>query len=80
MKLFFDEGMTSIINNNIKIGISTTVINPHQLNDWIKYHLSIGFDKLYIVFDDENEEFLINDSRVQIFKNNNEWKDEISKL
>jgi hypothetical protein len=80
MKLFFDEGMTSIINNNIKIGISTTVKNPHQLNDWIKYHLSIGFDKLYIVFDDENEEFLINDSRVQIFKNNNQWKDEISKL
>jgi hypothetical protein len=47
----------NIINNNInnKLGISTTVKNPHQLNDWIKYHLSIGFDKLYIVFDDENE-------------------------
>jgi len=82
IKLFFYESMTPIIinNNNIKIGISTTVKNPHQLNDWIKYHLSIGFDKLYIVFDDENEEFIINDSRVQIFKNNAKWKYEISKL
>lgn len=83
IKLFFYESMTSIItNNNInnKLGISTTVKNPHQLNDWIKYHLSIGFDKLYIVFDDENEEFIINDSHVQIFKNNDQWKYEISKL
>ena len=82
-KIFFYERMTPVIinnNNDIKVGISTTVKNPHQLKDWIKYHLHIGFDKLYIVFDDENEEFIMNDSRVQIFKNNSQWKDEISKL
>ena len=78
--IFFEPMTPVIINKNIKIGISTTVKNPHQLNDWIRYHLNIGFDKLYIVFDDENEDFFINDPRVQIFKNNAQWKYEISKL
>jgi hypothetical protein len=81
-KLFFYESMTPTINSNknVKFGISTTVKNPHQLNDWIKYHLKIGFNKLYIVFDDENETFIYNDPRVKIFKNNAQWKFEISNL
>ena len=70
-----------IIKKNI--GIATTTKNPHQLNDWIKYHLNIGFNKLYIVFDDENEIYdniYENDNRVVIFYNNNEWKSELSQL
>lgn len=79
-KILFYEPMTSNIEN-IKIGISTTVKNPHQLNDWIKYHLNIGFDKLYIVFDDENETIpLIDNPKVKIIKNDSTWKNEISKL
>ena len=66
---------------NIKIGISTTIKKPQHLTYWIKYHLSIGFDKLYIVFDDENEDFLIdNDPRIRVFRNDINWKQEISKL
>ena len=80
INIVFYEPMTSIIKT-VKVGISTTVKNPHQLNDWIKYHLNIGFAKLYIVFDDENENYPIKkDPRVSIFKNNNQWKAEISKL
>ncbi len=82
-RLFFYEPMTPTINSNknIKVGISTTVKNPHQLKDWINYHLNIGFNKLYIVFDDENESIpLIDDPRVTIFKNDLTWKDEISQL
>jgi hypothetical protein len=70
------------LNPNKKIGIGTTVKNPHQLNDWIKYHLSINFDKLYIVFDDETENYnfnpeYINNNKVKIFKNNDNWKNEL---
>jgi hypothetical protein len=69
-------------NYHNKIGIGTTVKNPHQLNDWIKYHLSINFDKLYIVFDDETEHYnfnpeYVNNDRVRIFKNDNNWKNEL---
>jgi hypothetical protein len=55
--------------------IATTVRNPHQINDWIEYHLKIGFNKLYIVLDDENENIEYKDDRVVIFKNNKEWRD-----
>jgi len=63
-------------------GIATTVKNPHQLNDWIKYHLRIGFNKLYIVFDDENEDisYIAEDPNVIIFKNNNNWQKELAQL
>jgi len=69
-------------NVDIKVGIATTVKNPHQLNDWINYHLKIGFDKLYIVFDDENEDTssYINSDQVKIFKNNDDWKKELLTL
>jgi hypothetical protein len=70
-----------IIRKNI--AIATTTKNPHQLNDWIKYHLNIGFNKLYIVFDDENEIYdniYENDNRVVILYNNDEWKNELSQL
>jgi hypothetical protein len=71
------------INSKVKVGIATTVKNPHQLNDWIKYHLNIGFDKLYIVFDDENEIYnnlYKNNKNVIIFKNDDKWKKELSLL
>jgi len=72
-------------NINVKLGVATTVKNPHKLNDWIKYHLNINFAKVYIVFDDENEDYPINSEyiknpRVRIFKNNEKWKYEISQL
>ena len=67
-------------SNNVRVGVTTTVKNPHKLNDWIKYHLKINFVKVYIVFDDENENFYNNDPRVSIFKNNNEWKQELAQL
>jgi hypothetical protein len=74
-----------IFNSNVKVGVATTVKNPHKLNDWIKYHLNINFAKVYIVFDDENENYpinpeYVNNPRVSIFKNTNEWKQEISQL
>ena len=62
---------------NIQIGIVTTVKNPHQINDWIKYHLKIGFVKLYIVLDDENENIQYDDNRVKILKNNKQWRDNL---
>ena len=49
--------------------IVTTVRNPHKIEDWIEYHLKIGFNKLYIVLDDENENIEYKDDRVVIFKN-----------
>jgi len=65
----------------IKIAIATTVKNPHKLNDWIKYHVKIGFDNMYIVFDDETENSNIQNSHnIKIFKNDKKWKDELDKL
>jgi len=80
-RMFYTEDYTQSINN-LKLGISTTVKNPHMLNDWIKYHLNIGFEKLYIVFDDEDEDtsLIIKNPKVQIFKNDTNWKQQISKL
>ena len=69
--------------NKRKLGIATTVKNPHQLNDWIRYHLNIGFSKLYIVFYYENEIFVnnyVNDNNVNIFVNNTNWKNELTQL
>ena len=75
---------TKVSKKYIKIGIATTLKNPHKLNDWIKYHLSIGFSKLYIVFDDENEEFeLINPlyiNNVMIIKSDKNWRKELEQL
>ena len=83
-KMFFSREtyVVTLPTKKINIGISTTVKNPHQINDWIRYHLSIGFEKLYIVFDDENEDtsLVTKNPNVQIFKNNAEWKQEISQL
>jgi len=68
----------------IKVGIATTLKDPHKLNDWIKYHLSIGFSKLYIVFDDENEKFELNNSlyknNVMIIKSDANWRKELEQL
>ena len=64
--------------SSVKVGIATTVKNPHALSDWIKYHLKIGFYKLYIVFDDENEDPKISKlDNVRIFKNDDNWKKEL---
>jgi len=66
---------------NNKIGIVTTVKNPHQLKEWIKYHLDIGISKIYIVADDLNEDFKLEpDSRVTIYKNNNEWREQAKSI
>ena len=63
--------------DNIQVGIVTTVKNPHQINDWIKYHLKIGFAKLYIVLDDENENINYDDIRVNIIKNDTNWRNNL---
>ncbi len=65
--------------NNKKIGIVTTVKKPHFINDFIKYHIKIGFAKIYIVLDDPNEillieEFKDKDEKIKIFKNDDDWK------
>jgi hypothetical protein len=82
-KLYYSSFDTFTNINKRKLGIATTVKNPHQLNDWIRYHLDMGFYKLYIVFDDEHEDF-INDyadnNNVQIFMNNTNWKNELNQL
>jgi len=67
--------------NEINIGIVTTVKNPHQINDWINYHLGIGIKKIYIIADDPEEDLEINpDDRVTIFKNNSEWRDKLNEI
>ena len=67
------------INNNV--GIVTTVKNPHQINDWINYHLGIGIKKIYIIADDPEEDLKINpDDRVVIFKNNSEWREKLNEI
>lgn len=79
----YDVSYENYANSFTKnIGIATTVKNPHQLNSWIKYHLDIGFNKLYIIFDDENEntDYVINSNNVVIFKNDTNWKKELEKL
>ena len=58
--------------------IVTTVRNPHKIEDWITYHLKVGFDKLYIVLDDENENIEYKDDRVVIFKNTKEWRNNLA--
>jgi hypothetical protein len=65
---------------DIKLGttaIVTTVRSPHYINDWIEYHLKIGFDKLYIVLDDETENIDYDDNRVVIIKNTKEWRNNL---
>lgn len=82
-KLYYLPFDTFTNINERKLGIATTVKNSHQLNDWIKYHLKIGFYKLYIVFDDENEYFINNyenNNNVKIFMNNTNWKNELTQL
>jgi hypothetical protein len=81
-RIFYTEQYTTTPIVNLKIGISTTVKNPHKLNDWIKYHLNIGFERLYIVFDNEDEDtsLITKSPKVQIFKNDTNWKQQISTL
>jgi len=65
---------------NGQVAIVTTVKKPHQFNDWIKYHLNIGFAKLFVILDDENEDIIYPDNRVVFIKNNKDWKNKLSKL
>ena len=58
--------------------IVTTVRNPHKIEDWISYHLKIGFNKLYIILDDENENIEYKDDRVVVFKNTKEWRNNLA--
>ena len=68
-------------NNETNIGIVTTVKNPHQINDWVNYHLNKGIKKIYIISDDPNENLKINpDNRVVIFKNNSEWREKLKNI
>jgi len=65
---------------DISVGIVTTVKKPHKFDDWIKYHLKIGFTKLYVVLDDENEDISYPSDKVVFIKNNKNWKKELSEL
>ena len=66
---------------NTNIGIVTTVKNPHQINDWINYHLDIGIKKIYIISDDPEEDLkIIPDNRIVIFKNNSEWRNKLKDI
>jgi len=81
LRIIITEKFTESPKYTVKEGttaIATTVRKPHQINDWIKYHLKIGFDKLYIVLDDENENIDYNDNRVVIFKNTKEWRNNLA--
>lgn len=43
----------------VKVGIVITVKDPGiEFDSWICYHLSIGFDKIYIFFDDPNDHYI----------------------
>lgn len=38
-----------------RVGIVSMMKDPHQLGTWLRYHLSIGADKLYIFVDDPSD-------------------------
>ena len=63
------------IENQLQVSIVSTVRNPHQIDDWIRYHLNFGISKIFLILDDEKEN--INNkfgNRVEIFKNDKIWK------
>lgn len=67
-------------DTNNQIAIVTTSRASHQLNDWINYHLKFGISKIYIIFDDPNEDiskYRRYDSRVNLILNNDIWKDSL---
>lgn len=38
--------------NKLRAGIVSTVKDPHELKEWISFHLAIGFEHIFVVFDD----------------------------
>jgi hypothetical protein len=68
--------------NEIKIAIVTTVRNPHNFNDWLKYHFKFGVYKVFAIFDDPNEDISIYknyDNKLQIILNDSNWKEKLKK-
>ena len=66
------------IDNQLQVAIVSTVRNPHQIHDWIRYHLNFGVSKIFLILDDEKED--INNkfgNRVEIFKNDKIWKNKL---
>lgn len=60
-----------------KIGLVSLVKKPHQLSDWICYHLNIGFNKIYLIFDDPNDDSISTAkkfNKVEVILYNDEWK------
>ena len=39
-----------------KVGIISMMKYPHQITTWLKYHLSLGIDKIYLFMDDPKDE------------------------
>ena len=63
-----------------KIGIVSTVRNPHQINDWLRYHYNFGISKIFLIFDNPYESFENHfGSKLQIFLNDDNWKKNLKK-
>ena len=65
-----------------KIAIVTTVRNPHSFNDWLNYHFRFGIYKIYVVFDDPNEntsQYNNYGNKLEIILNDNNWKRNLKK-
>ena len=63
-----------------KIAIVTTVRNPHNFNDWLSYHFKFGIYKIYVVFDDPNEntlQYSHHGNKLNLILNDNEWKENL---
>lgn len=61
---------------DIKIALVSTVKDPHKLADWICYHTKIGFNKIYLIFDEmDNVNMSIAKSypQVQVITYDSDW-------
>tara|TARA_Y100000991_G_C21970801_1_gene349344 strand:- start:71 stop:1072 length:1002 start_codon:yes stop_codon:yes gene_type:complete len=80
LKCYKKKKLNEMFDNNLSIGLVTTTKSAHNLNDWINYHLDFGIKKIYLIFDDENENtsrYKWYDSRLSVIKNDNEWKEKL---
>tara|TARA_B100000945_G_scaffold29516_1_gene20376 strand:- start:953 stop:1906 length:954 start_codon:yes stop_codon:yes gene_type:complete len=80
----YDFPTKQIIQDTEQIAIVSTIKEPHNLETWIRYHLNVGFDHIYLIFDDPNDYKNIKIANkfinVSIFINNQKWKNLLSYL
>ena len=59
-----------------KVGIVSTIKNPHHLEFWINYHQKIGIDKFYL-FDDDNQSVLKTGNNIKRYVYNDDYLEKL---